>query len=40
MLRAVGWTIMIVYFVFVIGIGAVLKRHVKTSSDFFLAGSN
>ncbi|MGH9538205.1 MAG: sodium:solute symporter family protein [Terriglobales bacterium] len=29
---------MIVYFVFVLGIGAVLKRYVKTSTDFFLAG--
>src|SRR6202035_4386342 len=28
----------IVYFVFVLGIGAVLKRYVKTSTDFFLAG--
>jgi Na+/proline symporter len=40
MLRAVDWTIMIVYFVFAIGIGAVLKRQVKISSDFFLAGRN
>jgi solute:Na+ symporter, SSS family len=38
MLRTVDWTIMIVYFVFVLGIGAVLKRYVKTSTDFFLAG--
>jgi solute:Na+ symporter, SSS family len=38
MLRTIDWTIMIVYFVFVLGIGAVLKRYVKTSSDFFLAG--
>jgi solute:Na+ symporter, SSS family len=38
MLRAIDWTIMIVYFVFVLGIGAVLKRYVKTSTDFFLAG--
>src|SRR6202022_1836158 len=38
MLRAIDWTIMVVYFVFVLGIGAVLKRHVKTSTDFFLAG--
>lgn len=26
------------YFVFVVGIGAVLKSSVKTSADFFLAG--
>src|ERR1700731_3179140 len=38
MLRTIDWTIMIVYFVFVLGIGGVLKRYVKTSSDFFLAG--
>src|ERR1700737_1603942 len=38
MLRAIDWTIMVVYFVFVLAIGAVLKRHVKTSTDFFLAG--
>ena len=38
MLRTIDWTIMVVYFVFVLGIGAVLKRYVKTSSDFFLAG--
>jgi SSS family solute:Na+ symporter len=38
MLRAIDWTIMIVYFVFVLGIGAVLKGYVKTSTDFFLAG--
>src|SRR6266851_3499795 len=38
MLRPIDWTIMIVYFVFVLGIGAVLKRYVKTSTDFFLAG--
>ena len=38
MLRTIDWTIMIVYFVFVLGIGAVFKRYVKTSTDFFLAG--
>ena len=38
MLRTIDWTIMIVYFVFVLGIGVVLKRYVKTSTDFFLAG--
>jgi len=38
MLRTIDWTIMIVYFAFVLGIGAVLKRYVKTSTDFFLAG--
>lgn len=29
---------MIVYFVFVLGIGVALKRFMKTSTDFFLAG--
>src|SRR5712692_8203072 len=29
---------MLVYFAFVLGIGFVLKRRVKTSTDFFLAG--
>jgi len=29
---------MLLYFAFVLGIGFALKRHVKTSSDFFLAG--
>src|SRR2546428_4672136 len=38
MLRTIDWIIMIVYFVFVLGIGAVLRRKVKTSTDFFLAG--
>src|SRR5450755_3544390 len=37
-LTAIDWIIMLVYFVFVIGIGVALKRYVKTSSDFFLAG--
>src|SRR6266705_3361311 len=29
---------MLVYFAFVLGIGFVLKRYTKTSTDFFLAG--
>src|SRR5712672_1334396 len=29
---------MLVYFAFVLGIGAALKRYMKTSADFFLAG--
>src|SRR3989475_4553085 len=29
---------MIVYFVFVLGIGLALKRYMKTSTDFFLSG--
>jgi SSS family solute:Na+ symporter len=34
----IDWTIMLLYFGFVLGIGAVLKRYMKTSTDFFLAG--
>lgn len=34
----VDWAIMAVYFVFVLGIGFVLRRTVKTSTDFFLSG--
>src|SRR5262245_61647845 len=37
-LTFVDWVIMAVYFAFVLGIGVVLKRHVKNSTDFFLAG--
>src|ERR1051326_5271445 len=29
---------MVVYFVFVLGIGFALKRYMKTSTDFFLSG--
>ena len=37
-LAFVDWLIMLVYFVFVLGIGFALKRYMRTSSDFFLAG--
>src|SRR5262245_60281967 len=37
-LTIIDWVIMLVYFAFVLGIGVVLKRKVKTSGDFFLAG--
>jgi solute:Na+ symporter, SSS family len=37
-LTAIDWTIMLVYFVFVLGIGFALKRYMKTSTDFFLSG--
>src|SRR4051812_43976509 len=37
-LTSVDWIIMLVYFVFVLGIGVMLKRYMKTSTDFFLAG--
>ncbi len=32
------WVIMLTYFAFVLGIGFILKRSIKTSSDFFLSG--
>ncbi|HAM36187.1 MAG TPA: Na+/galactose cotransporter [Elusimicrobia bacterium] len=37
-LTFIDWLIMAVYFAFVLGIGAALKRFMKTSDDFFLAG--
>ncbi len=37
-LAFIDWLIMLVYFVFVLGIGFALKRYMRTSSDFFLAG--
>src|SRR5438309_4169738 len=37
-LTTIDWVIMAVYFAFVLGIGAALKRYMKTSTDFFLAG--
>jgi solute:Na+ symporter, SSS family len=37
-LTFLDWTMMLVYFVFVLGIGFALKRYMKTSTDFFLSG--
>src|SRR5688500_3791111 len=37
-LTFVDWSIMLVYFLFVLGIGFALKRYMKTSTDFFLSG--
>src|SRR5437588_11675630 len=37
-LTFIDWTIMVIYFVFVLGIGFALKRYMKTSTDFFLSG--
>src|SRR5271169_3209636 len=37
-LTTIDWVIMAVYFAFVLGIGAALKRYMKTSADFFMAG--
>ncbi|MGA7537861.1 MAG: sodium:solute symporter family protein [Steroidobacteraceae bacterium] len=35
---AIDWTIMGVYFAFVLGVGAALKRSMRTSTDYFLSG--
>src|SRR5687767_1637457 len=37
-LTIVDWSVMLIYFVFVLGIGFALKRYMKTSTDFFLSG--
>jgi SSS family solute:Na+ symporter len=37
-LTSIDWVIMALYLAFVLGIGAALKRYMKTSTDFFLAG--
>jgi len=37
-LSIIDWSIMLVYFVFVLGIGFALKRFMRTSNDFFMAG--
>ena len=37
-LTTIDWLIMLLYFVFVLGIGFALKRFMKTSKDFLLAG--
>jgi SSS family solute:Na+ symporter len=33
------WTVMLVYFAFVLGIGVVLKRYMKPSTDLFWPGA-
>ena len=37
-LTPVDYSILIIYFVFVLGIGVALKRYMKKSGDFFLSG--
>jgi SSS family solute:Na+ symporter len=37
-LTFVDWLVMLVYFVFVLGIGYVLKSYMRTTTDFFMAG--
>ena len=38
-LGGIDYAILIVYFAFVLGIGFVLRRHVKSSEDFFLSAN-
>ncbi len=37
-LHIIDYAILILYFVFVLGVGWALKRYMKTSTDFFLSG--
>lgn len=37
-LTAIDWTILVLYFVFVLGIGYALKRYMRSSEDYFLSG--
>src|SRR6516162_6758761 len=37
-LDLIDGSILVIYFAFVLGIGFVLKRHMRTSNDFFLSG--
>jgi solute:Na+ symporter, SSS family len=37
-LGLIDWSIMLIYFVFVLGVGVALKRKVRTTTDFFLSG--
>ena len=34
----IDYLLIVIYFTFVLGIGFVLKRHARTSTDFFLSG--
>jgi len=37
-LRPIDWIVMLIYVGFVVAIGVILKRYMKTSTDFFLSG--
>ena len=39
-LAGVDWAVLLIYFIFVIGVGFALKRYMKTSDDFFLSGKS
>ena len=34
----IDYLLIVIYFAFVLGIGVVLKRYARTSTDFFLSG--
>ena len=37
-LAAIDWAILVLYFIFVLGIGYALKRYMRSSEDYFLSG--
>ena len=37
-LGGIDYVILVIYFLFVLGIGGALRRQTKTSEDFFLSG--
>jgi solute:Na+ symporter, SSS family len=37
-LQFVDWLIIVIYFIFVLGIGFYLRKQIKTGNDFFMAG--
>jgi SSS family solute:Na+ symporter len=37
-LHAIDYSVIVVYFVFVLGIGVALRRYMRTSLDFLLSG--
>jgi hypothetical protein len=37
-LSAIDYILLVIYFIFVLGIGYALRRSARTSSDFFLSG--
>ena len=37
-LQGIDYAVMLIYLAFVVGIGIVLKRYIKTSADFFSSG--
>src|ERR671918_698311 len=37
-LTFIDWSVMLIYFLFVLGIGYALRRYMQTSTDYFLSG--